>query len=335
MNKKELSDEIMVSVNCAVYNHEKYLAKCLDSILMQKTTFKFEVLIHDDASTDRSAEIIEDYELRYPEIIKPIYQTQNQYSKGVKISSRFQYPRALGKYIAMCEGDDYWIDENKLQKQYDALEKHGECMMCVHKVEDVSEEGYSIGNFHPQFKIKKNIISSDEFIKLTEYWAFQTSSYFFVNIPELKEQDLPLFYRLSGVGDTPLMLLFGSKGKVYYYDSIMSCYRHGAPDSWNERRKKEDIISKKKRIISDINVIKEFDKYTGFKYTNTCREHILAYQYRFYKETNQYRKMLESRYSEQFKQDRLIVKTFTILSVYTPHFVKMYRKLKIMVRRII
>ena len=114
----------LVSVCCIVYNHEKYLHDCLDGILMQKTSFDYEIIIHDDASTDSSADIIRDYYAKYPSIIKPFFQSENQFSQGVPICATFLYPRAKGKYIAICEGDDYWIDPNKLQKQVDFLELH-------------------------------------------------------------------------------------------------------------------------------------------------------------------------------------------------------------------
>ena len=102
-------DEIILSIHCLTYNHEKYIAEAIDSFLMQKTNFKFEILIHDDASTDRTVDIIKKYQQKYPEIIKPIFQTENQYSKGVnKINYKFNFIRSKGKYIALCEGDDYW-----------------------------------------------------------------------------------------------------------------------------------------------------------------------------------------------------------------------------------
>ncbi|MDH1881984.1 glycosyltransferase family A protein [Empedobacter sp. GD03797] len=124
------SDEIVVSIICDCYNHEKYIAQALDGFLMQNCDFKFEVLIHDDASTDNSAAIIKEYELKYPEIIKPIYQKENQYSKKVNIWKDYQFSRAKGKYIAICEGDDYWIDPLKLQKQVDFLENNEDYSSC-------------------------------------------------------------------------------------------------------------------------------------------------------------------------------------------------------------
>ena len=100
----------LVSVICDIFNHEKYLRRCFDGFIMQETTFPFEVLVHDDASTDSSQDIINEYTERYPHIFKPVFQSENQYSKGVSIWMNFQIPRVSGKYIAFCEGDDYWTD---------------------------------------------------------------------------------------------------------------------------------------------------------------------------------------------------------------------------------
>lgn len=116
-----------VSISCITYNHEQYIADAIESFLMQETNFPFEVLIHDDASTDGTADIIRKYEKEYPDIIKPIYQKENQYSKRDGSIGRIQKGRALGKYYATCEGDDYWTDPYKLQKQVDYLEAHPDC----------------------------------------------------------------------------------------------------------------------------------------------------------------------------------------------------------------
>ena len=116
----------LVSICTLVYNQEKFLKQYLEGIFLQKTTFSFEILIHDDASTDNSENIIREYQALYPDIIKPIIQTENQYSKGVDINLTYNFPRVKGKYIAICEGDDYWTDPLKLQKQVDFLEAHPE-----------------------------------------------------------------------------------------------------------------------------------------------------------------------------------------------------------------
>lgn len=124
------NEDILVSVICEVYNHEPYLRECLEGFVMQQTNFLYEILIHDDASTDGSVAIIREYEQKYPNLFKPIYQKENQYSKGVSIWRDIQIPRAQGKYVAICEGDDYWTDPLKLQKQVDILEADETLMAC-------------------------------------------------------------------------------------------------------------------------------------------------------------------------------------------------------------
>lgn len=125
-----MKDNPLVSVCCITYNHEPCISQAIESFLMQKTNFPFEIIIHDDASTDRTPGIIREYGKKYPDLIKPIYQKENQYSKGIKPNYTFNYPRAKGKYIALCEGDDYWIDPYKLQKQVDFMEANEDYSLC-------------------------------------------------------------------------------------------------------------------------------------------------------------------------------------------------------------
>ena len=124
----------LVSILCTAFNQEKYIRDALDGFLMQKTNFPFEVLINDDASTDKTPVIIKEYQAKYPDIIKPLFQKTNQYNRGISIAREILIPRVKGKYIAICEGDDYWTDENKLQKQVDFMEKHPDYSVCFHPV---------------------------------------------------------------------------------------------------------------------------------------------------------------------------------------------------------
>jgi len=117
----------LVSICCTAYNHEKYIAQALDSFLAQKCDFPFEILVHDDVSTDRTADIIREYAEKYPDIVKPMFQKENQYSKGVPINETFNFPRAQGKYIALCECDDFWCDDEKLARQIAHMEADPEC----------------------------------------------------------------------------------------------------------------------------------------------------------------------------------------------------------------
>ena len=116
------ADTCIVSVVCATFNHEKYIERAIDGFLMQETSFPFEIIIHDDASTDNTAEIIRGYHADYPRIVRPIYQKENQYSKNVLNPLINTVANSTGKYIAFCEGDDYWTDPLKLKKQVDFME---------------------------------------------------------------------------------------------------------------------------------------------------------------------------------------------------------------------
>lgn len=128
----------LVSICCITYNHAPFIRKCLDGFLMQKVDFPIEILIHDDCSTDGTTEIIKEYAAEYPDLIFPLYETINQYSQGkANVIDFYNYKRAKGKYIAYCEGDDYWTDQLKLQKQIDFMELNQDYSVCFHKTKTV------------------------------------------------------------------------------------------------------------------------------------------------------------------------------------------------------
>lgn len=265
-----MSNDIMVSVNCLVYNHGKYIRQCLEGLVHQITTFKYEVLVHDDASTDNTVDIIREFEEKYPNIIKPIYQTENQYSKNVKIIRDYQLSRANGKYYAICEGDDFWTDPYKLQKQFDIMEKNPNCSICVHRVRDVLENGEDSGKCHPNFPMEEGIINLKKYMEIASNYSsypFQTTSYFLrMDVRRQLADNPPVFYGLFGVGDVPLMLFALTKGDMYYIDEIMTCYRLQAKGSWSETVSKD----KRKRIESlkkEINGYNIFDTYLEKKYS--------------------------------------------------------------------
>lgn len=135
---------IMVSILCLTYNHKGFIRDAIDGFLMQKTGFEFEILVHDDASTDGTADIIREYARKYPDIIKPYFQTENQFSKAGEYPYMFIYRLARGKYIATCDGDDYWTDPTKLQKQFDFLEANPEYVMCFHDYVTFQNGGFGL-----------------------------------------------------------------------------------------------------------------------------------------------------------------------------------------------
>lgn len=216
----------LVSICTLVYNHEPYLRECFDGFLMQKTDFAFEVLVHDDASTDNSAEIIREYTTKYPDIFKPIYQTENQYSRGVKVNATFQYPRAKGKYIAICEGDDYWTDPLKLQKQVDFLEANPEYVMCSHNFKEFSQnENQMKGNRYGNLQ---NGIHYDinSFIQGNWYAQPLTLVYRFeaLNVNE--------YLKYPNAKDVTLVYHLLKKGKGYLMPDVMGVYRLHSGGVW-------------------------------------------------------------------------------------------------------
>lgn len=203
---------------CITYNHEPYIRQCLEGFMMQKTTFPFEVLIHDDASTDGTAGIIKEYEVKYPNIIKPIYQKENQYSKGIKISPTFQYPRAKGKYIALCEGDDYWIDPYKLQKQVDFLETHSEYGLCYAKAKCFNQEKQQWeGKLGEDYVSFENLLCENTIPTLTVMFRKILLFQYYREIDICKMN--------WKMGDYPLWLWIAERCKLYFINEVFAVYR--------------------------------------------------------------------------------------------------------------
>jgi len=208
-----------VSIHCLAYNHAPFIRRCLDGFIMQKTNFPIEVLIHDDASTDGTTDIIREYESKYPEIIKPIYQTENQYSKGVRISLTYNYPRVKGRYLALCEGDDYWTDEYKLQKQVDFLEANEDFSICFHPVElyDETEEEYILNNTVsdvPEITDIKTLAIGNYINTLSV--MYRTNKKVFEDIEKLPK---------TSNNDYILHMLYAEYGKIKKIPDVMGVYR--------------------------------------------------------------------------------------------------------------
>ncbi|MCR4754929.1 MAG: glycosyltransferase [Lachnospiraceae bacterium] len=232
---------IKVSVLCLAYNHEKYIRKALDGFVSQITNFSYEVLINDDCSTDGTAEIIKEYQNKYPEIIKPIFQEENCYSKGINMFIDILLPRSKGKYIALCECDDYWCDNSKLQKQFDALEEHPECVMATHKNQDCTEPGELIDDYTPKTYLHivgTRIFTGNDLLRILLIESvnpFHTSTMFMRR--EVLEVDIS-YPRDTGILRRALML-----GGIYYIDEIMSIYRKFSIGSYTSLIKEKGGLS--------------------------------------------------------------------------------------------
>ena len=225
----------LVSISCTTYNHENYIAQTIDSFLAQETSFPIEILLHDDASTDRTAAIIRDYAAQRPDIIKPIYQTENQFSQGRRPAPQINYPRAAGKYIALCEGDDYWTDPLKLQKQVAYLQAHPEVFLCAHAVRQIDAAGNLLTDSKFGF-YEDRYLTQDELA--FGQFAFPTLSVMFRNAVQVPE------FRLLN-GDTFTFAYFSNFGAAYIAGEAMGVHRvheHGIWSSLDARARYDAVL---------------------------------------------------------------------------------------------
>lgn len=232
------SRELMVTIRCLVYNHEPYLRQCLDGFVMQQTNFRFEAIVHDDASTDGSAAIIREYAAKYPDIIKPIYETENQYSKRDGSIRRIMNEHTHGKYVAMCEGDDYWTDSLKLQKQVDFLESHPDFSMCTHRVYVYRQNSQRMEEDNNRQYSEDFVYDLDHFVA-REGWITQTLSLLY----RRSALDLTEYYKYKKSKDVTLIYTLLKSGKGVMLNELMGVYRIHDGGVWQGAKKSIQIKS--------------------------------------------------------------------------------------------
>lgn len=319
-------DDILVSVSCITYNHGKYLREALEGFLMQDCDFKYEILIHDDASTDDTPDIIREYEKKYPNIIKPILQRENQYSRGIRnISGVFNFPRASGKYIAMCEGDDFWTDPKKLRLQAEYMERHRECAMTLHSARILHSDGaYHASSMIRPYEEDRPVSAEEVISKKSNY---PTAS---LMIRTEYAKELPEYYFKCPVGDIPLQIYMASRGTVYYFDRPMSVYRQGAEGSWSSdidsgesKKKWEEHYKSMEELYRD------FDRETGGKFRTSVKEALG--RERFLIDLKEGRlKALKEKKNRKFRDELLPVeRRLLLLKLYCPFMWGFLRKARL------
>lgn len=254
-----------VSVSLVSYNQSSYLRQAIESCLTQQCNFDFEVIIHDDASTDNSAEIIKEYAHQYPDIIIPIIQTENQFSKGTEINAEIVIPKAKGKYIAFLEADDYWLDPLKLQTQIDFMEANPEIAMCFTATKHI----FPNSSKDPKINRYKNydaVCSIKDVIRwgggLVDMGSAVVRRSIFEKIPD--------WYFHAQTWDLTVPLLSLLHGKVQYLNQVTSVYRYLVSGSWTQKNI-QILDQRKKNRMKVIKVTDGFDKDTGYRYHNYVR----------------------------------------------------------------
>lgn len=307
-----------VSVICNTYNHGPYIREALEGFVMQKTNFKFEVLVHDDASTDNTADIIREFEKKYSDIIKPIYQTENQYSKGISITTAYVIPRVKGRYIAFCEGDDYWTDPLKLQKQYDEMEKNLGVDMCAHgairvRANNGKTEGViSRGNEKCIFNVAEIIAGGGGFVA--------TNSLFYRK--ELAENE-PDFRKFCPY-DYALQIQGALRGGILYLPDNMSAYREGVPGSWTKRMATVEYSDiQTNRLITMLDMV---DQETHGKYTTIINKAQLNLKFYGFEVSGRFQNLRSGELKALYKEKNWQWKLKTYLKELYFNTLRLFRK---------
>lgn len=324
MTNYRYEDEILVSICCITYNQDKYIEYTLKSFLEQETNFKYEILIHDDASTDRTVEIIKKYEVKYPDIVKPIYQVENQYSKGKKINFVYNFIRARGKYIALCEGDDFWTDKKKLQRQVEYMEDNLKCSLCMHSTIKVNSSNECVGKFDDLNKDYKANIEDIILQKASGHYSSMLFRTVYV-------KQMPEFYFDSPVGDYPLKIYLGTKGYVYIISELMSAYRINVGIT-SKKVSKYAVSNNNKKMIK---MLTKFDKYANYKYSKEIKQEILRRNFITGINTGEINyKLAKSNFKELYEKLDSTNKYKLQVEYFCPQFIKLAKQLNKVVQKI-
>lgn len=268
-----INNDLMVSVLVITYNQKDYIRTTIESILAQHTTFKYEILINDDCSTDGTTQIVLDYQKRYPDIIKVVTHGENQFDKVVSNFTEFLLPLVRGRYVAFCEGDDFWCEANKLQTQYEILQRHKNCRFCVHANLEYSDKfGRVIGASRP---FDRDQVVPKDFL-IENIHPFATNSYF-VETSLYREYAGSELSRLSCHGDHKMSVYFNMMTETFYINKLMSVYRVMAKGSINSSIQK-NVRNSKKYFEIQKNLLEMRSELLNYAKTHDMKEYACLYE---------------------------------------------------------
>lgn len=259
--------DVLVSICCTTYNHEQYIQDAIEGFLRQKTNFNYEILIGEDCSTDRTKKIVEEFVRAYPDKVRIV---ASEHNVGGRKNMYRLFQEATGKYIALCEGDDYWTDPYKLQLQVEYMESNPTCTLCFHAAEIVDASKKPTGQIQRSYSESR--ISPTADIIVCGGTFCPTVSLLF---PAELMKNPPSLWWDAHVGDYPLQMFLASRGYAYYIDKVMSAYRTGVAGSWTTKLQLQNNNWREKQIEhceANISLLNQFDKFTNNRFVDAVRK---------------------------------------------------------------
>ncbi len=322
-----MQDKIMVSVMCTAFNHAEYIREALESMVKQQTGFAYEILVNDDVSSDATPEIIREYAAKYPEKIRPFFPEKNLYSQDIDVYYHSFFPNARGKYVAFCEGDDFWTEPMKLQLQVDFLEAHPEYSACVHNT-----ALHYCGSERPDELLLSR--KGDGDVDFEQILPGMDNAWHTSSLVARREAlaNPPDYYHIAsahGFGDFPYGLMVRAAGKVRYLDRCMSTYRLNSNQAaWSSGF---DYVAKK-RIFFLEGMVKTLEAFRAHvsdeRVLRLVDENLDEALFRKYNAEGDAKMMLSPRFRKVFRQRPLSFRMKIYLNRALPGLHKAYRRLR-------
>lgn len=315
-----MTTEALVTVILPTHNHAPYIARAIDSVLMQETDFPFDILLHDDASTDGTADICRDYAKRYPDKINLIAQEVNQYQIDRRIQRNILFPRVKAKYTAILDGDDYWLSPYKLQKQIGYLEAHPDCTLCISGADKVWADGTLITRTEMAPYDQDCVVNPNDLIRGGGGFCATNT----IVAPTKLLQAMPDFCGYTEVEDLPVQLWCGLNGYAWYIAENLMAYCYAVPGSWSTRQYAAERDTRMKTHESIKAQLLAFDEYTKGRYHEAFLDAIHVQEYHMLCLDHDLRTVKRPPYREIYRRQTVKRKIRLHLERYCPGLAARY-----------